>query len=166
MVLSRSSSSSQFEEFNGIVRQCGGVSIAKSMFSFNSYVGFYGNASPCMKDVEFLLRKFESSWFIFESSPFKKFISFSISFIFSPWFLSWWTWLCVLFRHIAVLLDPWVRVVGFLRFHWSSNFVLLSYIESWYVAWKCHCYQETCHFPQKACILFQFLLIYLPTKAD
>ena len=70
----------------------------------------------------------------------------------------------VLFRYIAGLLDPWVRVVGFSRFHWSSDFVLLSSIESWYVAWKCHCYQEARHFPQKVYILF--LLIYLPAKAD
>ena len=71
LVLRRSSPSSQFAEFNGTVRQCGGVSVAKFRFSLDFSVGFRGNASPCRKHVEFLLRKFESSWFVFASSPFK-----------------------------------------------------------------------------------------------
>ena len=89
LVWSWSSPSSQFVEFNGIVRHFGGISIAKSMFSLDSSVGFHGNASPCMKHVELLLHKSETSWFIFESTPFKYIISFSISFIVSPQFLSY-----------------------------------------------------------------------------
>ena len=77
-----------------------------------------------------------------------------------------WTWFCVLFRYITVLLDSWVQVIGFSRFHQSIDFVLLPHIESLYVTWRRRCYQEVCHFPQKVYILFLFLLIYLPTIAD
>ena len=150
LVWSWSSPSSQFVEFNGIVRHFGGISIAKSMFSLDSSVGFHENASPCMKHVELLLRKFETSWFIFESTPFKYIISFSISFIVSHNFYHTWTWFRVLFWYIVVLLDPWVRVVGFLRFHRSSDFI-----------WKRHCYQEARHFRHKVYTLFLFLLPYI-----
>ena len=63
LVLSRSLPSSQFIEFNGVVRQYGGLSITNSMFSLDSSVGFLKNASPspCMKHVDFLLCKFENS---------------------------------------------------------------------------------------------------------
>ena len=148
LVLSRSSSSTQFVEFNGIVRQCGGVTIAKSMFLLDSSVGFRGNACPCMKHVEFLIRKFESNYsysqVLFSSSLFL--FLYPLLILHDDY--RTWTWFRILFRYIVVLREPWVRAVGFSRFNRSSDFVLF-HIESLSVTLKRHCYQEARHFLQQ-----------------
>ena len=97
------------------------------MFSLDSSVGFHGNLSPCKKHTKFLLQKFENSWFVFVSSSFfSPSLFFYIYFIVSHHYCHTWTWL-VLFQQTAVLLDPWVQVVGFSRFHLSSDSIILYF---------------------------------------
>ena len=94
LVLSRLSLSSQAVEFNGIVRHCGGVSIAKSTFSLDFSV------ASCMKHVEFLLRKFGSSWFAFDSqvSLSNSLFLFLYLLLFPHDYYHTWTW----FRYISI----------------------------------------------------------------
>ena len=77
-----------------------------------------------------------------------------------------WTRFPVLFQYIVDLLGPRVRVVGFSKFHLSNDFIWVTPLGNLHVTLKRHYYEEAHHFPHKVCIIFLFLLIYIPTIAD